>query len=186
MSKIRPLHLMSCAALSIGVIACSSSDDSSSGSSGGSGSCKSYDPCSMLTQSDVSTAIGGAVEAGTPSDTSSGAVEVKHCDWDSSATPPAGRANLLVRCYDKDTVDPAEVKNTLTGLYTNVVDVSGVGDGAVWGSGVIGSTMATIDGQLDVFVGENVYFIVGVGHMPDDATALAAAKQMAQGVVPKL
>ena len=140
----------------------------------------------MVAEADVTAAFGGSVAAGTTTDTSSSAVEVKQCTWASSATPASRRASLLVRCYNGGDNDPAGVRTTLTGLYKNVTDVSGVGDSAIWGSGVIGSSATTIDGQLDVFVGKTLYFIVDVGKMPDDASALAAAKQIAQAVVPKL
>jgi hypothetical protein len=204
-SSRSPAAFVSMSIVAAALAACSSSSSSSSsgatgdGGSGGSssggavGTCKAYDPCAILPAADVGTALGAGVGAGALTDQSNGDVELKLCNWTQELVPDGGtvgtkrRSNLLLRCYGPGDNDPGTARTTLQGLYKNVVDVPGVGDTAIWGSGGIGSTSTTtLSGQLDVFVGKSIYFIIDVSGPFDDATALAAAKQLALEVVPKL
>jgi hypothetical protein len=176
------------ATLASALVACSSSagDGGASTSGAAGGTCKTYDPCAILPQASVGGAIGADVGAGVLSDNSKGAVELKECNWTSTVASPKRRSNLLLRCYAPGDNDPPTAKKTLQGIYKNVVDVPGLGDTAIWASGLIGLNTATTSGQLDVFVGKSIYFIVDVSGMPDDASALAAATKLAQDVLPKL
>jgi hypothetical protein len=176
------------------LVACSSSgsgssngdgNGGSSGAGGGAiGSCKPTNACNLVTQADITAALGSPVAAGDWQDYSNSEVLGGRCTWNSSSTPAKSRANVFIRCYDPGDNDPKTVHDTLTTLYKNVVDVPGVGDTAYWGSGD-GIGTGGVNGQLDVLIGKTKYFIVDVGDMPDDATAQAAAKKIAMAVVPQ-
>jgi hypothetical protein len=190
MSNPKPswLRVARFATLASALVACSSGAGDGGASSSGSaaGSCKTYDPCAILPQASVGSALGADVGAGVLSDKSNNAVELKECNWTSTVASSKRRSNLLLRCYAPGDNDPITAKKTLQGIYKNVVDAPGLGDTAIWASGVIGLSTTTTSGQLDVFVGKSIYFIVDVSGMPDDASALAAATKLAQEVLPKL
>jgi hypothetical protein len=174
---------------SSGTSSSSSSSSTSSSSGAPSGTCKAYAPCEMLTQADVTAAIGAPVGVGSQFDSSFMSVETTQCNWTSATTPPTRDAAFLVRCATTHQALPLYSKDGLQHAYKNVVDVPGLGDAAFWGwdplpaSGDPGKPVA---GTLAVLFGNDLLVIVGASGMTDQASGLAACQQLVREVLPKL
>jgi hypothetical protein len=140
---------------------------------GGGGSGASGDPCALLTQAEVSAALGVAVGPGTAAQG-----ETHGCDWQ---YPPSGgpqeHANLVI-----DVGTPfAGLCNGPSGAVT-IIPVSGVGDGACF-TQVVG-----LGGwNLNFEKGSEAYSVsVGLAAGASDAAIQAADKTLALDAVAKL
>ena len=176
---------------SSGTSSSSSSSSSSTSSSSGapSGTCKAYVPCEMLTQADITAAIGAPVGVGAQWDSSLTPMKTVQCNWTSATTPATRDAAFLVRCATTHQPLPLYSKGSLQLAYKNVVDVPGLGDAAFWGWDPLpasGNPGKPVAGTLAVLFGNDLLVIVGASGMTDQASGLAACQQLVRELLPKL
>jgi hypothetical protein len=111
------------------------------------------DPCSLLTQAQVSAALGVEVGAGR-------LVVPKLCEWTAAGQSTAGAKRLLVTLQDPRTFVYAQMQ---VGHGITKTPVSGVGDEAVSGTTPGLATVLTVKKG-------NVVFVVHIFGLPNDQT----------------
>jgi hypothetical protein len=145
--------------------------------SNGSPACAQYDACQLVTQVEAQMALGDLVGVGMPGMADSAGddthAEVKSCTY---PAPAAGKPSVtvLARCSPVHDNDPASLRSQAVAAGFTVTDVAGVGDSAFWAFRAAGST-----GQLNAFVGTDIYLDVTVGSVVDAAGAQTAARSLA-------
>jgi hypothetical protein len=92
--------------------------------------CKSYVACNLLSASDVSTALGMTVSAGTEGDDMLGGFQSYGCTY--GPTSATISVKLTVSC-DPSIKNGPDVYNLLPGIYGGMATpISGLGDAAFW------------------------------------------------------
>jgi hypothetical protein len=140
------------------------------------------DACSLITSADAQAALGEPVSP-PRNEPRPGA---SACRFRSTQGSALSAKTLTVTAHYSDT----DVSGNEAGMaeslkaagYKNVQQVSGVGDGAVWGTN---SMMGHPTGELTVRKGKNLILTIIISGIQDEATALTRAKALAASILPK-
>jgi len=144
------------------------------------------DACSLMSAADAEAALGEPVGAPVSEPRSSGASDGSECKFKSTQGRALKGKNvaLTVQYATSDVTGSTKgiADNLRSAGMKNVHEVSGVGDGAVWGST---SMMGRPMGELSVLKGKHIMLIILINGIADEADSLSRAKALAAKVLPK-
>lgn len=144
------------------------------------------DACSIVTTDDAAAAIGEPVRPGRSEPRSMNGAEGTNCRFRSTqGSALSGKTVSVTVEYSSTDISGnthGMADNLKSSGFKDVREISGVGDAAVWGTT---SMMGRPTAELTVQKGKSIILIIILAGIPDNAIALARAKDLAMKILPR-
>jgi hypothetical protein len=140
------------------------------------------DACTLVTSAEAEAALGEPVGPPRSETRPTPGGEGSVCKFRSTARGKSLSVNVHYSSTDLSGRAAGIKDNLKAAGYSNVHDVAGVGDSAVWGTN---SVLGKPVGELTVLKGKAVMLVIIINGLPDSDSALDRAKALAAKVLPR-
>lgn len=144
------------------------------------------DACSLVTSADAQEALGEPVGPSRSQPRSMNGADGTVCKFRSTQGGAMSAKSVSVTVEYSSSDISGNTKGMMDNLksagYSNVKEVSGIGDGAVWATNTV---MGKPTAELSVLKGKTIMLMISISGFADEASALDRAKHLANKILPR-